>query len=422
MGLGVDDTVSPRVAQKMVRSGAFSSSFAEASSQLVNLSDLCVSAERIRRACSHVGHDRVEEQTQLQEAFLAKSLPEQRHGKPADVEPPEIACVMADGGRYQVLDRRNRVAGKRSARKGEHWKESRIAVLASMLGEQYDQDPHPQLPSALRYGAVAEKLSEIGKTGAKLDLDEANGEIERPPDGPATTESDEFPGPTLERRKVVASGQSWEEFGYLLASQAWYQGFAAAERKVFVSDGSATIEKLQRTHFSGHTSVLDILHALSYSLAAARAVHDDEASARRQYNNWAERIWQGRVREVVDALKAHGQRIGEPPPDASSEDPREVVRTSRVYYENHARRMDYPLYRRQGFPLTSSLMESTVKQVNRRVKGSEKYWSQNGGEAMLRLRADYLSDDNPMGDYWTRRFRRATGMRTYRRLAPAAPA
>jgi len=51
--------------------------------------------------------------------------------------------------------------------------------------------------------------------------------------------------------------------------------------------------KLQQTHFSDYTSVLDILHALSYSLAAARAVHHDEAAAQRQYDTWAEQIWQG---------------------------------------------------------------------------------------------------------------------------------
>ena len=81
--------------------------------------------------------------------------------------------------------------------------------------------------------------------------------------------------------------------------------------------------------------------------------------------------------------------------------------------------MNYPHYRREGFPLTSSLMESTVKQVSRRVKGSEKYWSQGGGELMLRLRGEYLSEDNPMGTYWTRRSRQATGMRTYRHATPS---
>jgi len=71
-------------------------------------------------------------------------------------------------------------------------------------------------------------------------------------------------------------------------------------------------------------------------------------------------------------------------------------------------------YRRQGLPLTSSLMESTVKQVSRRVKGTEKYWSSAGGEAILRLRGEYLSEDSPMRSYWTNRSLHATGTRAYR--------
>ena len=76
--------------------------------------------------------------------------------------------------------------------------------------------------------------------------------------------------------------------------------------------------------------------------------------------------------------------------------------------------MDYPRYRREGFPLTSSLMESTVKQVSRRVKGSEQYWSSAGDEGMLRLRGNYLSDDDPMSEYWSSRSRDACGTRAYR--------
>ena len=76
--------------------------------------------------------------------------------------------------------------------------------------------------------------------------------------------------------------------------------------------------------------------------------------------------------------------------------------------------MDYPSYRRAGFPLTSSLMESMVKQVSRRVKGTEKYWSSSGGESMLRLCGEYLSDDEPMRAYWNQRSRHAPGVRAYR--------
>ena len=236
LGLGVDDTVSPRVSEKMVYSGTFAASFSEASNHLAKLSDLSVSAERIRRACRHTGSDRIEQQEQLQDTYQAKLLPDRCHGKPADIEPPEIACVMADGGRYQVLNRRHSSASGRSARKGEHWKESRIGLLASMSGDRHENDPHPELPSALRYNAVAEKISDIGKTGSELDSSE---DAESALGTTSMADPDEFPSPTLESRSVIASGRNWEDFGGLLASQAWYRGFAASTRKVFVSDGSA---------------------------------------------------------------------------------------------------------------------------------------------------------------------------------------
>lgn len=397
----------------MVYSGASAISFAKASKDLAALSDLSISDERVRRACRRVGGDRIDQQHRLQQAFQNKPLPEQSHGKPADGEAPEIACVMCDGGRYQHLDRSVPSAGRSSARKGEHWKESRIGLLATMSGERHASDPQPILPPELSYEAMAETLSEIGKTGGKLDSPEEAFAAETA----RAAASEGLVGPTLENRSVVASRQSWDAFGPLLASQAWYHGFAAATRKVFVSDGSATIEKLQRTHFRHYTSVLDILHALSYSLAAARAVSVDEASARHKYDDWAALIWEGRVAEVIDELIAYETKLGEPPPDARSDDPREIIRTSRVYYKNHAPRMNYPEYRCEGFPLTSSLMESTVKQVSRRVKGTEKYWSSTGGEAMLRLCGDYLSDEEPMRDYWNDRSRHAQGAREYRSAA-----
>lgn len=395
----------------MVYSGTSAASFGAANQDLAHLANLSISDERVRRACHHVGADRIKEQQLLQDAFQSKPLPEQIEGKPANVEPPEIACVMADGGRYQHLDRSVDVPRRRaSARKGEHWKESRIGILLNMAGEQYDSDPQPKLPAELSYEAIADKLSEIGRTGGKLN------ELEETDEDHSTAEavSDGLVGPTLKSRSVVASRQSWEAFGPLLASQAWYHGFAAARRKVFVSDGSSTIEKMQRIHFPHYTSVLDILHALSYGLAAARAISNTEDLAREKYNLWAAAIWEGRVDDVIDELVAYQTKLGAPPSDARSDDPREILRVSRVYYENHCDRMDYPSYRCQGFPLTSSLMESTVKQVSRRVKGSEKYWSSKGGEAILRLRGEYLSDDQPMQCYWQSRSGNATGTRSYR--------
>ena len=78
-------------------------------------------------------------------------------------------------------------------------------------------------------------------------------------------------------------------------------------------------------------------------------------------------------------------------------------------------RPHYDEYRKQGLPLMSSHVESTVKQINYRVKGTEKFWTEEGAEALLQLRADYISDDEPLEGFWQRRQMAATGQRPYRR-------
>ena len=49
------------------------------------------------------------------------------------------------------------------------------------------------------------------------------------------------------------------------------------------------------------------------------------------------------------------------------------------------------------------------------MKGTEKFWSEEGAEAILQLRADYLSETKPMETFWQEREARATGRRCYRR-------
>ena len=58
-----------------------------------------------------------------------------------------------------------------------------------------------------------------------------------------------------------------------------------------------------------------------------------------------------------------------------------------------------------------------MKLLNRRVKGSEKYWTERGAEALLQLRADHLSTSQPMLAFWQARVHRQTGCRTYAKHA-----
>ncbi len=81
--------------------------------------------------------------------------------------------------------------------------------------------------------------------------------------------------------------------------------------------------------------------------------------------------------------------------------------------------MSYPEYRRLGLPISSAPVESVIKQLNRRVKGTEKFWVGEGAEGMLQARAAYLSEDGRAERYWScpRPYARAAGVG---RLRPVA--
>ena len=88
--------------------------------------------------------------------------------------------------------------------------------------------------------------------------------------------------------------------------------------------------------------------------------------------------------------------MGRPPPgeELPAQDVRRVVAEGLSYLSNNAARMDYPRYRRQGLPVTTATVESLIKEVNYRVKGTEKFWNHpEGAEAILQVRAAVLSDD-----------------------------
>lgn len=74
-----------------------------------------------------------------------------------------------------------------------------------------------------------------------------------------------------------------------------------------------------------------------------------------------------------------------------------MLRRESGYLTNDQARMDYPRHRRERLPITSNPIESWIRQLNRRVKGSEKFWNDDAnGEAILQLRGAWLGDDDAL--------------------------
>lgn len=110
--------------------------------------------------------------------------------------------------------------------------------------------------------------------------------------------------------------------------------------------------------------------------------------------------WQGEVDQTLDELRTWQTRLGEPPTDCPDTDPRKILSTTITYLTNNRGRMKYSEYRQAGLPVTTAWMESLVKEINYRVKGTEMFWNDpEGAEAILQVRAAALCDDDRLANH-----------------------
>jgi hypothetical protein len=408
----------------IVYAGTQLTSFAQASAALEALGRLDVATKQVERITEKIGQERVEQRDEAVQSFLALPLMD-RCKSPVANPPPEstVATVMMDGGRLQILDRSQRdsdpsetVDDDPPGRNG-HWREDKIGLLMTMTSKVSVDDPCPEIPENFidptRIFKLAREIKgHVGgakneSTGPPESETQSMDDVEQNTDAATTT-----PKPRV--RTMVATRKPAEQFGEILAWAAWARGFAAAGRKAFVADGASTNWTIQKQWFGDFVAILDFIHALSYVFASAMAGQGFRAGWE-AYTAWIQQVWSGRVEEVIAALELRQSELGASEDADGETSPPCVVAEALTYLRNNKDRMRYDEYRRAGLPTTSSHMESTVKMFNRRVKGTEKFWSEEGAEAILQLRADHLSETEPLKMYWETRQATATGQRRYRR-------
>jgi hypothetical protein len=401
--------LTPGTLKKVVHAGVHAGSFRQAEADLHALAELSVSSQRIRRATERIGHERVAQRDEEVERFLKLSLPEQQRD-PTGQTPP-VACVEMDGGRIQIRDRKAKPTRDDkphdASRKGRFWRESKVGCLLGMRSETHADDPCAEIP---RVFVDPRRMSDISREIKGFSTEPVcDEEPQEPPDVRRGR-------PEILAKSVVATREDIHAFGKQLAAAAWQRGFAATDRKAFVADGLPANWTVWRKHFSHYTPILDFVHALMYVYAAAMAGRGFQEGWE-IYRRWADAVWSGRVEEVIGELRQRQQEVGLPQDNDPDHSPRQIVGDTLRYLTNQQSRMRYDQYRREGLPITSSHIESTIKQINRRVKGSEKFWNTDGAEALLQLSADHLSETDPLTPFWRHRRSTITGQRHYRAAA-----
>ena len=391
---------------KGVRQASKASSFVEASEDMRELAEIEISPTHLQRLSERVGEEWEELRDDDVEKFRERRL--ERDYK----EPPRGAvAVMLDGGRVQT---RADDAGRGVSDPG--WRESKVACCLTIQTKPHAVDPQPEPPAKFleptNAARLAAEVKRRSRPAIERSAEDRRASQKKKKKAGKRSKKQKGAGKCPRVRTVVATMENSDTFGWQVAAEVHRRGLDRAARKACVCDGQAYNWSIYDMHLlpAGFVAVLDFLHLLAYLHDAAYALGGaDEARSWKTYKQWLRWAWSGKVgtllsalREAVATLKAKG---------ATAAARRQTVEETLTYVSNNRQRMNYPEYRCLGLPVSSAPVESTIKQINRRVKGSEKFWLEGGAETMLQLRAAQLSQDDRWKRYWARprKHRRAAG-------------
>jgi len=362
----------------------------------LQLAKIDISCRQVQRIAEEIGNEMAQQRD-------SKVIQRRHRELPVRVSvTPEVVAVKVDGGRL-----RTRVAGEWGVHEAQN-KEDKVACLMTLKSETSVQDPQPEPPPSFREPRRVQRLVQQMKGLAAENSDDLQETEEEPTPAQGAPEKpeDHRSGPQRLVRTCVASMAESHKFGPMVAAEAQERDFYQAKRKAYVSDGAAYNWSIHRGYFADFEPITDFLHALCYVFGAAWGVGSNDQERWSIYEKWLRACWQGRVGEVIEEVKVWQGRVGLPPEgeELNKKDPRRLVSEALSYLGNNESRMNYPRYRREGLPITSSLVESLVGEFNARVKSRQKFWNRpDGPESILQLRAAVLSEDDRLDRFFAQR-------------------
>ena len=172
--------------------------------------------------------------------------------------------------------------------------------------------------------------------------------------------------------------------------EAERRGFDKADRRAVLGDGAAWIWNFADEHFPDAVQIVDVFHAKQHLFDAAKAIHGPgtdlaDAWGRRR----REELDQGRLDDVIDALRSHADTC-------------EQARRDAEHFSANRRRMDYPKFRAKGLCVATGVVEGGCKSiVANRLKQGGMRWTVEGANAIIALRC--AVESNRFDDFWERR-------------------
>ena len=191
----------------------------------------------------------------------------------------------------------------------------------------------------------------------------------------------------------VGAIESCEEFGRRLYAEAWQRGWARADQKAVLGDGSEWIWNQAALHFSDATHIVDLYHSREHlGSLAAKLYPQDEPARKRWIMVEQAKLDEGKIEDLVAALRT----LEAAHPGLAKE-----IETEANYFDGNKERMRYAEFRKQGLFVGSGVVEAGCKTVIGRLTRSGMFWTVRGGNAIIALRCCKLSGQ--FEDYWEAR-------------------
>jgi hypothetical protein len=377
-------------------------SFEEVARLLKTVGDLSLSPRHLQTLTQEVGDELTAARNQRTESLRKQPF----MTPPKQAAPPiPVAAVMADGGRIQT-----RPPGPGPGVHEPHWRETKRAVLVRMTSVESAVDPHPGLPECFAAARLAPRQAEasareVGPPGSGV-----RALCDTPAQGGASVGGIPWTGsqtdgqpkdpthPQCLLRTGVASLSQSQEFGWMVAAAAEARGFFSASRQAFVGAGQSYTWTIHREPFPTFGAITDFLHVSAHRHEGVAARGQLTGEVPGWGRRWAETCGRGGVDQLLSELGRFRDTMDNPDlQELEADHPLKVVRELRTYRINNRERMDYPRDRREGWPITSSPVESWIKQLNHRVQGGEQFWDDDQeSEAVLQVRAAWLGEDEEL--------------------------
>jgi hypothetical protein len=207
-------------------------------------------------------------------------------------------------------------------------------------------------------------------------------------------------------KTYVATTADVHAFGRDLRTEAERRGLEKAKEVVFVSDNGHGIPRMIGREFADRevNRVTDFEHARERLADAARTVHgDDDARRLALYFGWKSRLWDGKTEEITAGMALEAEKLAPRPEtlsELSSRPEAKALWGHVFYFEKWKGTMDYPRYRKKGWPMASSSVESACGQFGERVKHARMRWARRGAEAVHQVKAAILSQDGRWEKRW----------------------